>query len=79
MYGLCLGERIHNEATKSRIKLDNDDEDALVSTFRGFNVFAPRSYQESLQNLATKDLATSAIHNSLLNANNQSINQSFLY
>lgn len=57
--------RVHKEATKSRQKRDNDDEIALLSVFEGFKVFASVS-PGSLQNLATKDLATEAIKNSLL-------------
>lgn len=58
-------KRVHKEATKSRQKRDNDDEDSLLSVFQGFNVFAS-GCPDSLQNLATKDLATEAIQNSLL-------------
>lgn len=66
MYNNSPGSiRVHNEATKSRQKRDNDDEIALLSVFQGFKVFASVS-PESLQNLATKDLATEAIQNSLL-------------
>lgn len=65
MYNHCSGITLHNEATKSRQKRDNDDEMALLSTFQGFKVFASDS-PESLQNLATKDLATEEIQKSLL-------------
>lgn len=34
---------------------------ALLSTFKVFNVFSPVSHQQSLQNLDTKDLATTVI------------------
>jgi len=57
--------RVHNEATKSRQKRDNDDEMALLTAFQGFGVFASVS-PDSLQNLVTKDLATEEIQNSLL-------------
>ena len=56
---------IHHEATKSRQKLDSDQELALVSTFQRFKVFASTS-PESLKNLATKDIATEGIQTSLL-------------
>ena len=40
MYSLYPGgTRVHNEATKSRQKRDNVDENALLSAFQGFNVF----------------------------------------
>ena len=66
MYNHCPGSTcVNNEATKSRQKRDNNDEMALLSAFQGFKVFASVS-PGSLQNLATKDLATEAIQNSLL-------------
>ncbi|KAG7500299.1 hypothetical protein JOB18_016414 [Solea senegalensis] len=58
---------VHNEATKSREKRDNRDEMALVLVFKGFKVFDSVS-SGSLQNLATKDVATEAIQSSLLSA-----------
>lgn len=58
---------VHKEATKSREERDNRDELALVLAFREFKVFDSVS-PGSLQNLATKDLATEAIQNSLLHA-----------
>ena len=40
MYSLYRGNtHLHNEATKSRQKRDNDDESSLMSTFLGFSVF----------------------------------------
>lgn len=56
---------VHNEATKSRQKRDNDDEMALVTAFQGFKVLASVS-PGSLHNLVTKDLATEEIQDSLL-------------
>lgn len=67
MFNLCLGSTLlSNEGTKSRRKRDQSDESALLSTLTRFNVFSPASHQESLQNIATKDLATAAIQDSLL-------------
>ena len=59
---------LHNEATKSLQKRDNDDESSLMSTFLGFSVFSSVSYPATLQNLVTKDLATEVIQVSLLRA-----------
>ena len=59
---------LHNEATKSRQKRDNDDESSLMSTFLGFSVFSSVSHPATLQNLDTKDLATEVIQGSLLRA-----------
>lgn len=56
---------VHNEATKSRKKRDNEDEIALCRAFSGYKMFASDS-PEILQNLVTKDLATEEIQNSLL-------------
>jgi hypothetical protein len=42
----------------ARQKRDNDDEEALLSTFQRFNVFLYDGKSASLQNVATKDLAT---------------------
>ena len=59
MYSFYRGSTdLHNEATKSRQKRENDDERSLMSTFLGFSVFSSVSHPASLQNLLTKDLAT---------------------
>jgi len=69
MYSLHRGSTdLHNEATKSRQTRDNDDENSLLSTFQGFSVFSSVSHPGTLQNLATKDLATESIQESLLRA-----------
>ena len=57
--------RVHNEANQSRQNRDNDDEAALLLVFQRCKVFSSGS-PGTLQNLATKDLATEAIQNSLL-------------
>ena len=62
MYSLYRGSTdLHNEATKSRQKRDNDYESSLISTFLGFSVFSSVSHPATLQNLVTKDLATEVI------------------
>ena len=58
----------HNEATKSRQTRDNDDENSLLTTLRGYNVFSSASNPNRLQSIATKDLATELIQDSLLHA-----------
>ena len=69
MYSIYRGSTdLHNEATKSRQKRDNDDESSLMSTFLGFNVFLSVSHPATLQNLVTQDLATEVIQESLLHA-----------
>ena len=68
-YSLYRGStHLHNEATKSRQKRDNDDESSLMSTFLGFRVFSSVSHPATLQNLVTKDLATEVFQESLLRA-----------
>ena len=58
-YSLYRGStHLHNEATKSWQKRDNDDESSLMSTFLGFSAFSSVSHPATLQNLVTKDLAT---------------------
>ena len=62
MYSLYHGRTdLHNEATKSRQKRDNDHESSLMSTFLGFSVLSSVSHPATLQNLVTKDLATEVI------------------
>lgn len=58
----------HNEWTKSRQKRDNDEENSLLTTLRGYSVFPSVSHPDTLQNIATKDLATEQIQDSLLHA-----------
>jgi hypothetical protein len=65
----------HNEATKSRQKRDNDDENDLLTTLLGYSVFSPVSHPDTLQNIATKDLATQPIQDSLLHAKELGMNE----
>ncbi len=60
---------VHNEATKGRIKLDNQDENRLHDQLVSFGLFKTKESQ-SLQNIATKDIATKEIERDLLNASN---------
>ena len=62
MHSLYRGSTdLHNEATKSRQKRDNDDESSLMSNFLGCSVFLSVSHPATLQNLVTKDLAIEVI------------------
>jgi hypothetical protein len=67
---------IHKEGGLSRQIYDNDAENALYLTLQRFNAFSLCVSNEELQNIATKDLATSEIEQSLLNA--RSLGQSQL-
>ena len=58
---------IHKESAKEREKQDNEDETATHSTLQKFGVFSPQT-NGTLQNIATKDLATSEIEQSLVQA-----------
>ena len=59
-----------NEATSSRTKRDNSDEERILQTLLRFKVFAEESTgrPNKLLNCATKDVVTSEIEESLLNA-----------
>jgi hypothetical protein len=67
---------IHKEGGLSRQIHDNDVENALYLTLQRFNAFSLCVSNEELQNIATKDLATLEIEQSLLNA--RSLGQSQL-
>lgn len=58
----------HNEAKPARQHQDNADENALFLTFRRFQVFTANIQPNVLQNIATKDLASEKIQESLLGA-----------
>lgn len=61
-------QMIHNESTTGRMKRDEEDEDKIVAILKRFGVFEADYSRGTLQNIATKDLATSDIEESLLNA-----------
>ena len=56
-----------NESTRGRIVCDVKDEQSLISVLEQHNVFLATSYPETLYSIATKDLATDKIQDSLLN------------
>ena len=58
---------IHKETARERQKQDNEAENALHSTLQKFGVFSSQT-NETLQNVATKDLATPEIEQSLVQA-----------
>ena len=56
---------IHKESAKERQKQDNEAENALHSTLQKFGVLSSQT-NETLQNIATKHIATSEIEQSLV-------------
>ena len=66
MFGLKLDRQVAKETTNSRKGRDNTDEDKLLETLTRFGVFEERA--TDLINIATKDVATYEIQESLLNA-----------
>ena len=56
-----------NESTRGRDFRDNKDEDLLHCFFLQ-NLFSPTSHPECLYNIATKDLVTAEIQESLFSA-----------
>ena len=58
---------IHKEIAKERQKQDNEAENALHSPLQKFGVFSSQT-NGTLQNIATKDLATPVIEQSLVQA-----------
>ena len=69
LYGVgnTTDDLVHNESTKGRIKLDNQDENRLHDQLVSFGLFSTKE-SESLKNIATKDVATKEIERDLLNA-----------
>ncbi len=69
MCGQCPGSnQLHIEGTESRQMRDQHDEDSLVKTSETFRVFSTFLQPGVLHNFATKDVATNAIQDSLLDA-----------
>ena len=58
-----------NEQGPGRQTRDSLDEESLITTFKRLSVF-PNEQSNTLQNIATKDVATEAIKESLINAQN---------
>ena len=65
----------HNESTRGRIVRDGKDEQSLISVLEQHNVFLATSHPETLYSIATKDLATDKIQDSLLNAKGLGLEQ----
>ena len=69
MYGLSHSRQVlHKECGKARMIRDNKDESTLFTVLSSLNVFMTKSNKDSLINIATKDVATDTIKNSLLQA-----------
>ena len=69
LYHLELEDQLlHKEASQFRIAKDNEAEDALLASLKRCKVFQENPSTKTLQNIVTKDVATDAIQNSLLNA-----------
>ena len=75
MYSMYPSDtKLTNESNKLRQVRDDKDESSLSSTLERLNIFEPEFHQESLQNIATKDLATVSIQQSLINVKQLSQN-----
>ena len=68
MYGMLPDKSIAKETTPSRSKRDGEDEQAMFDILQRFKVFSSDGPKDTLQNIATKDLASEEIQCSLLNA-----------
>ena len=66
MFGLIMDNLVTKETTNSRKSRDNIDENMLLATLMSFNVFMDTP--DSLINIATKDVASADIQESLLEA-----------
>ena len=72
MFGIHDDDNLaHKESSSERKKHDNDAENALYGTLQNFGVFATEAVVGSLQNIATKDIATPEIQQSLVNAKSE--------
>ena len=67
MFGIHKDCLVHNEETLGRQANDKVKDNLLSVLQRFFNIFGS-DLQYILQNIATKDLASDIIHESLLNA-----------
>ena len=70
MYDMLPDKSIAKETTPSRSKRDTEDEQAMLDILQRFKVFSSDAPKDTLQNIATKDLASEEIQLSLLNASN---------
>ena len=71
LYGVSTtDDLVHNESTKVRIKLDNQDENHLHDQLVSFGLFKTKESRR-LQNIATKDIATQEIERDFLNVSSE--------
>ncbi|KAG1652436.1 hypothetical protein GQR58_026277 [Nymphon striatum] len=69
LFNVCLEDHhTHKESTVGQRKLDNKHEDSVYQTLQRFNAFCMGPQTKYLQNIATKDVATEEIPQSLLDA-----------
>ena len=69
MFGYEQVDRFpHNECYFGRQDKDNSDEGSLCNILKRFNVFSPAVYPTCPSSIATKDLTTDDIQDSLVNA-----------
>ncbi|KAG1710438.1 hypothetical protein GQR58_002712 [Nymphon striatum] len=69
MFNVCIDDDLTpNESTSGRMTWDNQDENNILDILKGFNVFDTAQPYDQLVNIVTKDVATSEIQDSLLNA-----------
>ncbi|KAG1669044.1 Tryptophan 5-hydroxylase 2 [Nymphon striatum] len=69
LFNVCLEDHhTHKESTVGQRKLDNKHEDSVHQTLQRFNAFCMGPQTKYLQNIATKDVATEEIQQSLLDA-----------
>ena len=66
MFDLTMDRLVTKETTTSRKGRDNSDENKLFDTIVSFKVFSKN--MDTLMNIATKDIATDDIQNSLITA-----------
>ena len=57
-----------NELTPARMRRDHNDECQVLQCLQRFKVFSTNSHIDTLHNIATMDLATEDIKESLVNA-----------
>jgi hypothetical protein len=70
MFNLNMDDSlIHKQGSKGRQEIDNATENSLYLTLQRFNVFSVTD-DKTLQNIATKDLVTPEIKESLIDARN---------
>ena len=69
MFALVLGDHMtRNESTPTRMRRGHNDECQVMQCLQTFKVFSTNSPIDTLHNIATMDLATEDIQESLVNA-----------